>query len=106
MKRMEQGATAGSTAAYATDTLAQLRQGHSARAFWRSIRAEIVQERSFDFLGVRMSPPSSFFHYCFIYILHSGMSVLPSVQLPGLCTGEYDPRPFANCTVRIAPFKS
>lgn len=49
---------------------------------------------------------ASYLHYCFTYTLQSGMNVLPSVQLPGLCTGVYDPRPFANCTVRIGPLKS
>jgi len=45
-------------------------------------------------------------HYCFMYTLQSGMNELPSVQLPALCNGAYDPKPFANWIVKMGPFKS
>jgi len=57
-----------------------------------------------DKVGIRSPPLRRFraLRYCLTYSLQSDMSLPPSaVQLPGLCTVEYEPRPSVNCTVNI-----
>jgi hypothetical protein len=54
--------------------------------------------------GTAAAPRASWAsQFWFTYSLQSGMGVLPSMQLPGLCIGGYDARPFASCTVSSAP---
>jgi hypothetical protein len=69
------------------------------RPYVRHVREAIVG-------GVQHPHPtqlSGFFQFWLMYTLQSGINAVPSVQLPGLVIGGYDPRPFASCTDSSAP---